>query len=148
EGGSVYEALAQAYLAKEDKPAAVAELERYVKVGGRSPDTIQLLAKHLAEAGKKKEAAAVLDRLNFVYPMVEKAHQELGALWLESGNAAGAVREFGAVAAYKPTDPAQAHYNLASAYRANHQIEQAKDELVAALEVAPGFRQAQKMLLE
>ena len=28
---SVYEVLAQAYLAKGDKPAAIAELERYVK---------------------------------------------------------------------------------------------------------------------
>jgi hypothetical protein len=30
----------------------------------------------------------------------------------------------------------------------NHQDEQAKDESLAALEVAPGFRPAQKLLLE
>ena len=60
---SVYEILAEAYLAKEDKPAAIAELERYVKVGGRNPQSIKLLAKRLDEAGKKKEAAEVLDRI-------------------------------------------------------------------------------------
>jgi hypothetical protein len=30
----------------------------------------------------------------------------------------------------------------------NHQPEQAKDELLAALETAPGYRPAQKLLLE
>ena len=53
-----------------------------------------------------------------------------------------------AVVAHKPIDPAQAHYDLARAYNLNHQTEQAKDELIAALETAPGFRPAQKLLLE
>ncbi len=44
--------------------------------------------------------------------------------------------------------PAQAHYDLARAYHADKQIEQAKEELLAALEAAPGFRPAQKLLLE
>ena len=50
--------------------------------------------------------------------------------------------------ANKPIDPAQAHYNLARAYHLNKEDEKAKDELLAALETAPGFRQAQKLLLE
>jgi tetratricopeptide (TPR) repeat protein len=145
---SVYEMLAEAYLAKEDKAAAVKELDRYVKQGGRNPESIKLLAKHLEEAGNKKEAAAVLDRLNYIYLMDRAAHQDLGTLWLEQGNAAGAIREFHAVAYYKPDDPARAHYDLARAYHLNKQDEQAKDELLAALETAPGYRQAQKLLLE
>jgi tetratricopeptide (TPR) repeat protein len=145
---SIYEMLAQAYTAKENKPAATAELERYVKRGGRNPETIKLLAKQLQEAGNKKEAAAVLDRLNFIYPMDRDAHQTLGTLWFDQGNAAGAIREFGAVVAGKPTDPARAHFDLARAYHLNKQTEQAKDELLSALETAPGYRQAQKLLLE
>ena len=35
EAGSVYEFLADAYLAKGDKAKAMAELERYSKIGGR-----------------------------------------------------------------------------------------------------------------
>ncbi len=92
--GSVYEFLATAYVAKDDKPAAIDELERYVHAGGRNPDSIKLLAKDLAEAGNKKEAADVLDRLNYIYPVDGDLHQQLGELWLEQGNAAGAVREF------------------------------------------------------
>jgi tetratricopeptide (TPR) repeat protein len=145
---SIYEMLAQAYIAKDDKPAAMAELQRYVKAGGRNPDGMQQTAKLLLEAGKPKEAAAVLERLNYIYPMVNAAHQTLGDLWFAEGNATGAIREFGAVVAHKPLDPAKAHFDLARAYHLNHQDEQSKDELLAALETAPGFRQAQKLLLE
>ena len=148
EEGSIYEFLANAYLAKENKPAAIAELERYVKAGGRSPDSIKLLAKQLEDAGRKKEAADALNRLNYIYPMDNDQHQKLGALWMDAGNLGGAIREFRAVVAHNPIDPARSHYDLARAYQLNHEPEQAKDELLAALETAPGYRPAQKLLLE
>jgi len=105
EAASVYELLAEAYLAKGDKPAAIDELERYVHKGGRNPESIKSLAAELAAANRKKEAADVLDRLNFIYPMDPELHQRLGALWFEAGNASGAVREFKAVVARSPIDP-------------------------------------------
>jgi tetratricopeptide (TPR) repeat protein len=148
EAGSVYEFLANAYTAKENKAAAIDELERYTKIGGRDPSTLKELAADLQAAGNKKEAAAVLDRLNYIYPMDNEQHQQLGMLWLDMNQTAGAIREFQAVLAHDPIDPAQAHFNLARAYNQNHQTEQAKDELLAALESAPGFRPAQKLLLE
>ncbi len=148
EAGSVYEFLATAYLEKGNKPAAIAELERYVKQGGRYPETIKKLAKLQEEAGNKKEAAAVLERLNYIYPMDNEAHERLGSLWAEQGNVPGAIREFRAVLAHNPIDPAQAHYDLAKAYNQNHQSDEAKNEVFAALEAAPGYRPAQKLLLE
>jgi hypothetical protein len=148
EEGSVYEMMAAVYGAIGDRNAAIDELWRYARAGGRNPKSIMLLAKDLDEAGRKKEAADALERLNFIYPMDPGQHQKLGDLWLEQGNAAGAIREYQAVLARSPIDPAQAHYDLARAYRSNHQEELAKDEVLAALEIAPGFRPAQKLLLE
>jgi tetratricopeptide (TPR) repeat protein len=148
EHGSVYEFLAAAYLAKEQKPQAIAELERYTHIGGRNPETLKQLAGLLTEAGNKKEAADVLERLNYIYPMDSEQHRELGALWLEMGNAAGAIRELRAVAVHNPIDPAEAYYQLARAYNATHQTELAKDALLSSLEAAPGYRPAQKLLLE
>ena len=58
------------------------------------------------------------------------------------------MREFQALVAHSPIDPAEAHYDLARAYQLNQQNDKAKDEVLAALETAPGFRQAQKLLLE
>ena len=145
---SVYETLAAAYLAKGDKPAAIAELLRYEKIGGRDPESLKLLSKTLAEAGRTAEAADALNRLNFIYPMDAAAHRSLGDLWLAQGNIKGAIREFTAVVAHDPQDPAQAHFDLARAYHAAKQDEQAQEELLSALETAPGFRPAQKLLLE
>jgi tetratricopeptide (TPR) repeat protein len=147
EDGSDYEYLAHAYLDKGDKANAIDELERYVHAGGRNPESIKLLAQQLTDADRKKEAAEILDRLNYIYP-VGDYHQRLGDLWIVQNNAAAAIREFRAELAYKPIDPAQAHYDLARAYNLNHQPDKAKEELVSALEIAPGFRPAQKLLLQ
>ena len=148
EPGNVYEFLADADLAKGNKPAAIAELERYAKIGGRSPDTLKQLATLQEEAGNKKEAVAVLDRLNYIQPIDEDLHRRLGDLWLALGNTEGAIREYRAVLAKSPTDPAASHFNLAKAYRTANRPNEAKDELLLALEAAPGYRPAQKMLLE
>jgi len=148
EEGSVYEQLAAVYMAAGDKNSAIDQWWRYVREGGRNPQQIMLFSKTLADDGRKKEAADVLERLNYIYPMIPEQHQRLGDLWLDLGNAPGAIREFQAVLARNPIDPAQAHYDLARAWNADHQPEQAKDEVLAALEIAQGFKPAQKLLLE
>ncbi len=148
EPGCAYELLASAYIAKGDKTAAAAELARYSKAGGRNPASIKQLATLLEEAGRKQEAAAALDRLTYVTPLDEELHTRLGELWLAQGNTAGAIREYAAVVALKPLDQAAARFNLARAYRAAANPDRAKEELLLALEAAPGYRPAQKMLLE
>lgn len=148
EAGSVYEVLAKAYEKKGNTAAATQELEKYVHAGGRSPEAIRTLAKQLIDAGKKKEAADVLDRLNYIYPEDREMHRMLGGLWLDAGNTKGAIREFAAVVNDHPLDGAEAHYDLARAYDSDHQQDKAKDETLAALEIAPGFRPAQKLLLK
>ena len=148
EAGSVYEFLAAAYVAKDDKAAATDQLERYVHAGGRNPGSIKQLGKLLTDAGNQKEAAAILERLNYIYPLDNDQHRTLGSLWLDQGNVPGAIRELGAVVAHNPIDPAEAHYQLARAFNLNHQSAKAQDELVSALEAAPTYRPAQKLLLE
>ena len=58
------------------------------------------------------------------------------------------MREFQALVAMHPIDPAGSHYNLARAYKAAGQKDQAREEAVTALEAAPNFKPAQKLLLE
>ena len=60
----------------------------------------------------------------------------------------GAVREYQALIAMHPIDAAGSHYNLARAYKAAGQKDQAREEAVTALEAAPNFKPAQKLLLE
>jgi cellulose synthase operon protein C len=148
ESGNVYSFIADACLKKEDKACAIEELGRYSKIGGRDPETMKKYAKLLADNGKPKEAAAALERLNFIFPVDAELHERLGSLLLETGDAKGAVREFQALIAMHPIDAAGSHYNLAKAFKAAGQKDQAREEAVTALEAAPNFKPAQKLLLE
>jgi tetratricopeptide (TPR) repeat protein len=148
EPGSVYELMADAYTAKDDKAAARQELEQYNQIGGRSPLLIKRLATLEEEAGDPKKAAAALDRLNYIYPEDQELHKRLGDLWLAQDNLPGAIREYQAVLATKPLDQAAAHFQLASALRKANRIEEAREQVLLSLEAAPGYKPAQRLLLE
>jgi tetratricopeptide (TPR) repeat protein len=148
ETGSVYEMLADAYTAKGDKDNARKQLEKYNEVGGRDPKLVERLATLEEEAGDPKKAAAALDRLNYIYPEDQELHKRLGDLWLAQNNVPGAIREYQALLALKPLDQATSHYQLAEAFRQANRLDQARDEVLLALEAAPGFKPAQKLLLE
>lgn len=148
EAHSVYEMLADAYLEKGDKKAARLQLEKYSATGGRSSTLVKRLAMLEVEAGEPKKAAATLERLNYIYPQDEELHRRLGELWLAQNNAAGAIREYQAVLAMKPGDQAGAHYLLAKAMHQASRNDDAREQVFLALEVAPGFKPAQQLLLE
>ena len=146
--GNPYEFLSVAWKNKGDKAKEIAVLEQYSKIGGRDPDLLKILSDLQAEAGRKKDAAATLERLNFIYLEDEAVHQKLGDLDMELSNPSGAVREYQAVLAGKPVDVAGAHFGLARAVMAENKVGDAREEVISALEVAPGFKPAQKLLLE
>jgi tetratricopeptide (TPR) repeat protein len=146
---NAYEFLAEAYLAKADKTAAAAVLSQYMRAGGRRPEVLQKLAGIQEELGDPRSAAATLDRINSIDPVYDQAlHRHLGALWLEQKNYAGAIREYAAVVAFHPLDVASAQFDLARAYFEAGQRDKAEDAVLASLEVAPGYRPAQKLLLQ
>lgn len=149
EEASAYELIAAAHLAKQNKAAAADELERYARAGGRSPALLKQLARLREEQKRDREAAAALERLLYIYPVNdEELHRRLGDLWFGLGNLEAAIREYQAVLAMNPLDQAASQFNLAKAYRAAGRHEEALRHVVLSLEAAPGYRPAQKMLLE
>ncbi|HTA47551.1 MAG TPA: tetratricopeptide repeat protein [Bryobacteraceae bacterium] len=148
EAGNVYNFVAEACLTKGDKACAMDEWGRYSKIGGRDPETMKKYAKLLQDAGKLKEAEAALERMNFIYPIDPELHERLGNMLMQTGDAKGAVREFQVLVALHPIDAAGSHYNLAKAFQAAGQKDQAREEAVNALEAAPNYKPAQKLLLE
>jgi cellulose synthase operon protein C len=146
---NVYEFVAAADLARGDKKAAVTVLTYYQNKGGEDPSILKKLASLEEELGQPKEAAATLDRINYIYPVHdEDLHRHLGDLWFTQANYPGAIREYTAVVALNPLDKAGAHFKLAQAYYASGQRDKAEESVLAALEAAPGYRPAQKLLLE
>jgi cellulose synthase operon protein C len=145
---NVYEFLAEAYLAKGDKQQAAVVLGEYQKYGGRNPATLKQLASLEEGLGNPQQAAATLNRINDIYPNDEQLHRQLGDLWFDEGNYPGAIREYAAAVAMQPLDKASAQFNLARAYFAAGQTDKAEENVLQALEAAPDYRPAQKLLLQ
>jgi cellulose synthase operon protein C len=146
---SVYELMADAYRARGSPKSEEIILMGYEHAGGQSPDLLKRLAQLEQDNGQSSEAIATLERLNYIYPVNnEDLHRRLGDLLFAQKQYDLAIREYNAVIASNPVDKAGAEFNLAQAYYAAGQKEKAQDSVLAALEVAPGYRPAQKLLLE
>jgi cellulose synthase operon protein C len=149
DAANAYELMAQAYQAKGDAKAEAEILAAYEHVGGQSPESLKRLASLQEAAGQQADAAATLERLLYVYPVHdEDLHRHLGNLLLAQKQYEGAIREYAALVASNPADKAGAQYCLAQAYFAANEKDKAEESVLAALETAPGYRPAQKLLLE
>ncbi len=151
--GNPYKLAATIYSKRGDKEAAARELLLWVAAGGRDPETAKKLAALLVDLQRPKEAAQVLEGWLYIAPQDPAIHTQLGALYLELAKddatlGTRAIREYTVALAMKPVDLAEAHFNLARAYAAAHRNAEARNETLAALEVAPNFGPAQKLLLE
>jgi tetratricopeptide (TPR) repeat protein len=111
-------------------------------------DNALRLAELLEDSGELVEACSILEEAMYVDPLSEDAHRRLGSLYLALGEPKKAAGEFLALLGLNPTNRAEAHYHLADAlYQSGSHIA-AKREVLLALEKAPGWEQAQQLLLE
>jgi len=146
---SAYEWLAEADKARGDSKAEEAILTAYEHAGGQSLEMLTRLASLEESTGKKDEAIATLQRLNYIYPVKdEELHRKLGDLLYAQKQYEGAIREYNVLVASNPVDKAGAQFVLAQAYFAANQKDKAEESVLAALETAPDYRPAQKLLLQ
>jgi tetratricopeptide (TPR) repeat protein len=146
---NAYELMADADKARGDAKSEAAILTAYEHAGGQMPDDLKRLATLEESAGQPAEAAATLERLNYIYPVKdEDLHRRLGDLLYAQKQYEGAIREYNVLAASNPVDKAGAQFDLAQAYFAAGQMDKAEDSVLGALETSPGYRPAQKLLLE
>ena len=105
------------------------------------------LASLLEQLGDTAAAAAALERALWVSPYDPEVHTRLAAHYARLGERAGAVRERRALVALRPTDEAEARYQLAVALQQAGDVAEARREVLRALELAPAFERAQQLLL-
>ena len=146
---NVYEFIADADKARGDSKAEAAILTAYEHQGGQMPEMLKRLAALEESQGQTDEAVATLERLNYIYPVKdEELHHRLGDLLFKEKQYDSAIREYNAFAASNPVDKAGAQFSLAQAYFAAGKKDKAEECVLAALEIAPGYRPAQKLLLQ
>ena len=102
----------------------------------------------LADAGRKDDAIDVMMSVNLVDPLDRDLHGELGDMLLAADRAAEALQEYEIALALKPHDMATAWYRMAQAQHKLGNIERTQDHLLQALDIAPNFRPAQRLLLQ
>ena len=148
EGGNPYILLARAHIENDDKPAAADIMQYYLSKGGRSPQAIRDLAEWLEELGRREEAIEALESLLYNAPGDPELHANLGNWLLDADRDREALREFKTYLAMGPLDIASAHFNLARAYHKMEDRTEREKHLFSALEAAPNYRPAQKLLLK
>jgi len=111
-------------------------------------DSAMVLANVALESSALAEAEYYIARALAVDPYKLDVHRSAAALAGASGNTADAVREHEILVNLDVNDPVEARTNLAQAYLRNGQSPQARQNILRALEVAPTYQRAQRVLLE
>ena len=127
---------------------AMTALSTFWRKGGYEPAALKRLAGWLAEAGHNETAIEVLSSVNWVDPFDQELHGTLGEMLLDVERPQEALREFEVALALQPHDAVTAHYRLARAHAQLGNLSQAQAHLLEALDIAPSFRPAQKLLLQ
>jgi tetratricopeptide (TPR) repeat protein len=145
---SPYIAQARAYgrLGNSDKEFEA--LQAFWQKGGYEARALLALANRYVERGQRDEALAVYRDVLWVNPFLEDLHLQLGDLYLDLSRPADAIEEYRVLLALDPTDKAAANLKLANAYKAAGDNAKALEYLMTTLDIAPQYREAQKLLLE
>ena len=145
--GNAYQGLAAAYRAQGNNEKLVSLLERYLNISEHGATEAVELAKLLDEGGDRSKAIYYYERSLDVAPYDREVQTRLAELYTFEGRHDDAVNARRAILGLNPIDRADAYYRYAlSLYQSDRRME-AKRAVLQSLELAPGFRDAQKLLL-
>jgi len=125
-----------------------AALQTFWEKGGHVPDALISLAGFFRERDMLDKAQEVLVDANWANPFREDIHELLGDLYMDTDRPQLALEEFEVLLALDPLDKAAAHYRVAKAWDALDNAEKTMEYLMTALDIAPQYRPAQRLLLE
>ena len=130
-----------------DQVTELSALERLTKLSNDNlPALLRLIQLH-RESQSWDKLREVAGQLLAVQPLIATGHEA----WIEAveklGKPAEATSSLRALQQLAPLDPADLHYRLARSLFAAGQIDEARREVLYALEESPRYREAQELLL-
>jgi cellulose synthase operon protein C len=145
---SPWRGLAAVYIVRGDEKKLMEALERYLSLTNYGGAEAVVLAGFLEKNGDAERAGEYYRRSFETVPYDIAAHERLADLYRESGLYPSETEERKVVLALNPLDLSRAHYDLALSLYREHRPSEAEREVLRSLEIAPGFRDAQKLLLK
>jgi len=139
--------MAEIALSQKNPTRAIAELEALVQHDHTDIESARQLVTLLSDSPDRGRLTAAYEKVVAIDPFDSTAHVALGRLLIERQDYPKAIRELRAALAAGPADRAAVHCDLAEAYLAAKQPDQAKRQTLAALEIAPSYERAQTLLL-
>jgi tetratricopeptide (TPR) repeat protein len=140
--------MSQIYEAEDNQEAQLEWLAILLENLQHDYDSAIILAAAALEQEDYQEAEYYIDRAIQVDPYRIDVHQ-LKARYAESiEDSALAVTEYEVLAKLDFNDPVESKTNLAEAYLRNGQLDEARQNVLSALEIAPSYRRAQEVLLQ
>ncbi len=140
--------LSQIYEQEGNREAQLQQLELLLQNLQHDYASAIILAEAALEENNFERAEYYIDRAIQVDPYRADVHQ-LKASYAETiGDSQLAVTEYEVLLKLEINDPAEAQTNLAQAYLNNGQVLQAKKNILRALETAPSYQRAQRILLQ
>ncbi len=140
--------LSQIYEREGDRDMQLQWLETLLESLQHDYGSAIILAEASLEQGDYERAAYYIDRALQVDPYRQDVHQLKADYAMAIEDPELAVTEFEVLMKLEISDPVEARTNLAEAYLRNGQIAEAKQNVLFALEQAPSFERAQRLLLE
>ena len=144
----VWKSLADVHQRLKDETAERESLERHAALTSDSINTYRRLAAMASAAGEWEDVARYGGRLLAVNPLLPDAQRTFARAATELNRHADAVAALEALARMEPTDPARLHYRLATSLARLDRNDEARRHVLMALEEAPRYRAAHKLLLE
>ncbi|HEX7035823.1 MAG TPA: tetratricopeptide repeat protein [Pseudomonadales bacterium] len=148
QGDSAYLPLARAAEALGRDELLDRTLGAYFDAGGRDPWALRRYAARLQQTGGGEQALAVWDALVRTLPLDGDLRAEYGDRLAAAGRHVDALAAYRAALALGPHDRAHAHLRVARAELNLGHVEDARREVLRALELAPRYDAALDLLLE
>jgi len=139
--------LADIAVEQGDRALAIDHLTTHLEFDHRDIDAARRLAALAEEAGDEVRMRRAYELIIEIDPFDSIPHQALGRLALARADHDVAVAEFEVSLAIGPMDRVAAHVDLAESYLASGRSDEARREVIAALEIAPTYERAQELLL-
>lgn len=145
---SPYALLTRIHRRSGDTAKLIQILDQWFRAAPQLAENGLELARLLADGDQDERAAGVLEQVLYADTLNPEVHRLLGRLYIELGRGREAASEYRVLLELSPMDTADAHYQLARALDLAGDTAQARRQVLLALEIAPGYRDAQKFLLE